>query len=328
VSSGTLHELSGFARGFVLAQAWAKAQGAPPTPGAGDRISPLHPRAIDEVLERVATLAADELTGLRGEWLVSEPERKLEPELDLHWSWLPDALQGEAPALIVLLLHSITPEVAKEVLRAMWPRLRNVPSRELEASAPSEAWMAGVRRHFLTRFALVSAEAPRALAPLLHLPRRELHLLLQETGLAEIANAGGSDLPRELDARLEQFDGIDAARARRLLKRGEEIEATRRELARRHLATALEAAGAQGDLVGCAAFDHLGAILSRAPREEAVYFAQRLKREEGMWLLERRDAWASEATLEVEPLRALLLKRIATVVSRSAVPTVANRVWA
>ncbi|MFN8548400.1 MAG: hypothetical protein U0527_10695 [Candidatus Eisenbacteria bacterium] len=323
MSSDTLHDLPGFARGFVLAHTWAEAQGAPRAPGAGDRITPLHPRAIDEVLERVAALGIDELAGIRGEWLVSEPERRLEPELDLHWSWLPEALEGEAPALLVLLLHSDRARRRRrEVLRALWPRLRNVPSKELEASAPSEAWMAAVRRHFLTRFALISADGPRgsrrcftspaaSCTSCCRRPARPRSRWREATTCRARSNRGSTS------------SRASTPRARRLLKEARD----RGEAATSPAVTFLgprRRRGGQGGSRGWVALDHLGAL--RAARGVDLLRAAPAARA-GRWLPTRRDSWGAEEALEIEPLRAEQLQRIATVVSRSAVPTVANRVY-
>ena len=336
MSAELLHGMSSFARGYLLASSWIAAPSGDAVShvtAASSRVAPLAGSRIEDASAAFHALSPEEQSALRREWLLSEPERKLEPALDLHWSWLPSALEDEAPALLVLLLHSMPPESAKEALRAMWPRLRNVPSKELEGSPPSDAWLATLRRWFFSDFTVLSEAGTRPLAPLLHLGRRELHLFLQETGLEEIALAGGEELPPELAQRLEDFDGVDATRVRRLMKRAAAGDPARCAIARLHLDAGLTAAGPKGDLVGQVALDHAAMVLSGSERGEARFLAQRLGREQGEQLLASRDAWEAgergEVTAEMRStLGEELLRRIAVVVSRTAVPTVANRVWA
>ncbi|MBK8229750.1 MAG: hypothetical protein IPK72_04000 [Candidatus Eisenbacteria bacterium] len=336
MSETALTGLSGFARGYLLAADRLSNSGPDAVAAETARLEPGRPE-IETGLNAWRALPEDECSALAREWLLSEPVRSCEDALDLHWSWLPPALEGERPALLVLLLNSLRPESAREILRSLWNELRNIPSRHLEAKAPSPQFLAALRRRFFAAFALVPPRPGSARDALIQVGRKELHLFLQELGLTEIGNAAGPDLPSTLQAQLALFDGVDATRVSRLLKRtNDEVEPARRMLARRHLGRALSAAGPNGDLVVLTALDHLGLILTQAEPEEARFLAQRLPREQGAHLLACCEEWRDDVdartgaseSIPVAALETELLRRLTSVIARAYVPTVEKRVWA
>lgn len=336
MSEGALTGLSGFARGYLL----VLERLSNPRPGTAGFMTAAPAPGRTEIETGFAAwraLTEDERTAVGREWLLNEPTRSYEDALDLHWSWLPPALEGERPALLVMLLNSMRPESARETLRVLWNELRNVPSRHLEAKAASPRVLTLLRRSFFAAFAFVAPGTGAARGALIHVGRKELHLFLQELGLAEIGHAAGPDLSSTLQTQLTQFEGVDATRVSRLLKRtNDDADPARRSLARRHLGRALSAAGKNGDLVGLTALDHLGLILSQAEPEEARFLAQRLPRGQGAHLLACCAAWRDEVgagrgssdSVQVDTLEAELLRRLAGVIARSYVPTVEKRVWA
>lgn len=351
-------------RGYLAAANWA---GAALTPADVERIA-AHRTGANATTARTTTAqtttahptTAAEIEGayaylqalspaLQAEaprrWAENEPPVRIDDQLDLHWSWLPDRLAQDPPALIVFALREVRPELAKETLRALWSRLRTANASELEVAAPAPALAAHLRRRLFSAFALLS-EKPRTggLAALLALGKKELHLLVYDLGFSEITVAAGTSGSPELAELLRGFEGADATRLQRIFVKGQPprpgttlpepgseaaLSAERRRAeATENVRSAYAASGQKDDFVGYVGLRRLAAALASDPRDWCRHLGQKMKHPEARLLLEWRDRYHVEGVSPSTDILGEITHRLATVVSRTTVPAVANRVWA
>ena len=261
---------------------------------AATRVPRLAGQNLEQEFEAIKLLPADRRAALGNVWLSSTKRMRVDEVLGVHWSWLTDELlQEQSPALVLLALGCLRGDAPKELLRAIWPRMRGAKSADLDVPKPSPALAAALRRTVHARFTLLG-DRPREDQPaagLLLLKPRELYLLVQDLGLREITRAGGSEHREGVVRLLKDYQSAEVARIAKLLKGQSQADAGSADteesreggIAVGLVKQAVEATGGEGDVVGLVGLGKLALALAAEPsavrsRAGATY-AQKPRRE-------------------------------------------------
>lgn len=257
----------------------------------------------------ISALPASSLVGLFRTWHGRET-RRLDDALEIHPSWLTEALATDRPALLAFVLGALRPDLVRGVLRELWPVFRDLPSRAIGRRGPTPLLAGSLRRHLLSRFRLVLPrdQDPIWVTLLARLDGGQLLRLAQTMGQKEIQRAAET-APAEARRMLEAAPHPDgqrmAYRLQRQAGRAQTPEVTlqalgietrqrkQATLALLHLREGVEASGSvTGEGIGCAVGIHkLASLLASVRRDMALVIAQRLPRPLARHLLTWRDSW-------------------------------------
>lgn len=299
-TQANLDAATSFARGFLLASHWAEF--APDT-DAATRVPRLAGQNLEQEFEAIGLLPADRRAALGTVWLSSTKRMRVDEVLGVHWSWLTDGLlQETSPALVLLALGCLRGNAPKELLRAIWPKMRGAKSTDLDVPKPGPAFAAALRRTVHARFTLLG-DRPREDQPsagLLLLKPRELYLLVQDLGLREISRAGGSKHREGVVRLLKDYQSAEVARIARQLKGqtqagaedadGEEVRAG--GIAVDLVKQAVDATGGEGDVVGLVGLGKLALALREEPPPFVHVLAQRMQKKLGERLIDWHESAA------------------------------------
>lgn len=324
-----LDERTSFARGFLLASHWA---GVPPSGDVARRVPALEGQEPEKEYEAVSLLPSDRRSALGSVWLGMERRGRIDEALDIHSTWLAEALKDEPPVLVLHFLGTVRPDLARETVRALWSTMRSAKSDDLEIERPSPVMAAHLRRHFFSRFALVAErEREGAAGALLLLSRRELYQMVQDAGLQEISRIGGRDRSRELLRLLKGYRGVESARISRMLAEegaggaeGAEGAPPGRGRAVELVGRAVEATGGEGDLVGLVGIGKLAIALSCEPPRFVKMLAGRMSLPVGTALIEWTAHYAKEGRDDREAAANEIMERMGTILSRESSPALAR----
>ncbi|MEZ4649846.1 MAG: hypothetical protein R3E97_13875 [Candidatus Eisenbacteria bacterium] len=216
-SSPNLAEVRGFTRGFLLASDWADET---PDSSVAERVPRLGGEDMKMLYRAFRALPAESRRAFRTTWAKRDRLRRIDEAVDLHPSWMVETLKDEPPALFLLALGELEPDLARSVLRELWPKKRPRAEDALGEISPLSPSLAGAfRRWLFERWvhlpstssastgtparsgtdASSGAPAPGGaqdgMSALLALDAGQLWLLAQEFGRKALADHGGRLTP-------------------------------------------------------------------------------------------------------------------------------------
>lgn len=268
-----LRDAQAFTRGFLLAMDWANAT---PRPNLDQRVPRLAGEDIPVLYGTFRALPLASRQSLRITWAKREPLQRIDERVELHPSWMTERLRPEPPTTLLLALGELPPEMGRDVLRTLWPKVRpSRPEDSLGEITPLQPALAGhLRRRLFTRFVRlrVTETATGRFTRLLDLDAAELWLLSQELGRIERARTRSAT------------DSDDTAA--------------------KHLQVVEDISKSEDQVVGLLGLRLLAVTLALAPREYCLHVAQKMAYPIAQHLLDWRDSddssgKSSERTLHV-----------------------------
>jgi hypothetical protein len=309
----TLNDCRSFTRGYLLACDWA---GRRPESAVGERIPRLAGEGTPALYDSFRLLPRTSREALRITWSKRERRCRLDELVGLHPSWLTDHLGDESAASLLVALGEINPDLGREVLRALWPRLKPCAGEEVEVRPLAPAWSGELRRWIFRRFvhAAPSPTRDHPLDRLASLDPQQVWLFAQDLGRDELRRVAEA-APSEVDSLLRRLPHDQAVQLGRLLAamqngvepegttdtmqisldpvpqvRRDEVDAGGFHAAAEHIRAVFEVAEIDANILGSIGLRSLAAALAAYPRTYALQLAQRM----GLPLATRMLAWRDD----------------------------------
>ena len=277
-STPNLAEVRGFTRGFLLASDWA---GVTPDTTVTERVPRLGGEDMKSLYRAFRALPTESRKAFRTTWAKRDRLQRIDESVDLHPSWMVETLKDEPPALFLLALGELEPNLARSVLRELWPKKRPRAEDALGEISPLSPSLAGAFRRWLYErwvhlpeggpvgtdgggSARAGAGDRRAkISALLSLDAGQIWLLAQEFGRKALADHGG---------RLSQNHPSVEARA------------------------VYSVSSDDNERIGLLGLRLVARILADHPRDYALHIAQRIARPVAEPFLQWRDEFAARAS--------------------------------
>ncbi len=195
---------------------WA---GQAPKGDLGERVPQLADEDMNSLYQSFRALPAESRKSMRITWAKRDTLRRVDEATDLHPSWMKEALRNEPPALFLLALGELSPDLARSVLRDLWPQIRpKQPGDAVADVRPLSPAHAGAfrRKLFAPYVHFADLEREDELHPLLSFTGAEIWLMVQELGRCEVevlAESGSASVTRLLAG----MSPTDSARMRKWL---------------------------------------------------------------------------------------------------------------